>query len=211
VHLTCLAIALWTFAAASAGATPPDAGQATSERARIEAYLATHDLASAAELRSLSARPENALMAIALDARAERLTRARSVAALRFLPSPAVQAFLAKLIQDKAEATDETLRLLLRRAAGALGWMSGSDAPDQLALLFANQDPEVRLDAVAGIAMTHAATAGSILRRQLAVEPSQRVRDQIRRQLTALGEGAETPDQAPASKKPKRAAMRSSF
>jgi hypothetical protein len=209
VHLTYLAIALWAVAAASAGA--PDAGQVTSERTRIEAYLAAHDLASAAELRSLSATPDKTLMAIALDARAERLTRARSVAALRFLPSPAVQAFLAKLIQDKADATDGTLRLLLRRAAGALGWISGSDAPDQLALLFANQDPEVRLDAVAGIVMTHAATAGGILRKQLALEPSQRVRDQIRRQLAALGEAAETPDQEPGGKKPKREAMRSSF
>ena len=209
MHLTCLAIALFAFAAAPAGA--PDAGPAASERARIEAYLATHDLASAAELRSFSATPDKALMTIALDGRAERLTRARAVAALRFLPSPAVQAFLAKLIQDKADATDPTLRLLLRRAAVALGWMSGSDAPDQLALLFANQDPEVRLDAVAGIAMTHAATAGGILRRQLAVEPSQRVRDQIRRQLVALGEAAETPDRARDSKKPKREAMRGSF
>jgi hypothetical protein len=209
VYLTYLAIGFLTLAAASTAA--PDAGRAISEQAAVERYLSTHDLPAVAELDALSKVPEKTLMAIALDLHAERLTRSRAVAALRLLPSPVVQEFLAKLIQDKASTTDPTERLLLRRAAVALGWMAGSDAPGRLAQLFENQDPEVRLDAVLGIAMSRAMNAGAVLRRHLLVETASRVRDQIRRQLTALGEPAAEPDKAPSKKKPERPPMRSGF
>jgi HEAT repeat protein len=138
------------------------------------------------------------------------LTRSRAVAALRLLPSPTVQAFLGTLIESKAKATGETDRLILRRAAVALGWMAGSDAPEQLALLFENDAPDVRLDAVLGISMTRAATAAAILHKQLVVESSPRVREQIQRQLTALGEEPPAPDKAPSTKKrqPTREPMR---
>jgi hypothetical protein len=209
MSLTCFAIA-FSLLAAGAGATP-NAGKATSERARIEAYLGSHDVASAAELRGFSMTPEKSLMAIALDARGERLIRARSVAALRLLPSPAVQAFLAQLVRDKAKTADATERLLLRRAAVALGFMAGSDVPDRLALLFDNEDAEVRLDAVLGIAMSRAATAGVALRKQLAVEPAPQVRSQILRQLAVLGEAPAEPDKTPGSKKPTLPPMRGGF
>ena len=177
----------------------------------MEEYLSAHDVPVVAALDALSKAPEKTLMAIASDERGERLTRSRAVAALRLLPSPVVQEFLAKLIQDKASTADPTERLLLRRAAVALGWMSGSDAPERLAPLFENQDAEVRLDAVLGIAMSRAATAGPVLRKQLLVEPSPRVRDQIQRQLKALGEPSAEPEKAPSSKKPERPPMRGGF
>jgi HEAT repeat protein len=208
VNLTYLAIGLITIAAASPA---PDARPATSERTAIETYLATHDLPTVAGLDALSKLPEKTLMAIALDAHGERLTRARAVAALRLLPSPAVQDFLAKLIRDNASTTDATERLLLRRAAISLGWMSGSDAPERLALLFENEDAEVRLDAVSGIAMSRAETAVPVLRKQLSVEASPRVRDQIRRQLKVLSQPVPQPEKAPSSKKPQRAPMRGGF
>jgi HEAT repeat protein len=199
--------------AASAGPPAPDAGQAARERTQIESYLATHDVASAAELRGFAAAPEKTLMAIASAEDALRLTRARAVAALRLLPSPTVQAFLGTLIESNAKATGDTERLILRRAAVALGWIGGSDAPEQLALLFDNDDPEVRLDAVLGISMTRAATAVAILHKQLVAEASPRVREQIQRQLTALGEEPPQAEKPPSTKKrqPSRQPMRGGF
>jgi hypothetical protein len=212
VYLTYLAILLASLGAAQAASPTPDGGPISPERTKIEAYLATHDLPSIAELRGFAASPDPVLMAIASDARAERLTRARAVAALRFLPSPVVQEFLAKLIRQNAKSTDATVRLLLRRAAVALGWIAGSDAPEHLTLLFANDDAEVRLDAVLGIAMSRGESAADVLRKQLVMETAPRVRDQIRRQLNALGEPpvGEPPVEPakPPSRKPRREPMR---
>ncbi|HEY5283371.1 MAG TPA: HEAT repeat domain-containing protein [Polyangia bacterium] len=195
--LTCLAIVLSVLAAKPA---PAPAGNELSGRARFEVYLATHDVPVAEDLRALAPAPENALMAIASDVHADGLQRSRAVAALRLVPSAAVHVFLGKLIQAKAKATDATDRLIVRRAAVALGWMSGTGAAETLALLFDNEDADVRLDAAIGLGLTRAATAAPALRRQLAVEQAPRVRDQIERQLRALGESPAAPEKAPAPK-----------
>ena len=212
MHLTCLAIVLSALAAQPVPASAPNRGKADAKaggkadgrfndsRPRFEAYLATHDVPAAGELHALAAAPENVLMAIASDVRADGLLRSRAVAALRLLPSAGVHVFLVKLIQAQAKATDATDRLIVRRAAVALGWMSGTGAAETLALLFDNEDAEVRLDAAIGLGLTRAATAVTPLRRQLAVEQSPRVRDQIERQLRALGEPLVEP-KAPAPKK----------
>jgi hypothetical protein len=212
VHLTYVAIVLSALAAKSASPATPDSGSAASEQVKIEAYLATHDVASAGELQAFAA-PGKTLIAIASDLAVERLTRARAVAALRLLPSPAVQDFLCQLVQSKAKTTDTTDRLLLRRAAVTLGWLGGADAPEVLALLFENDDAEVRLDAALGISMTRASSALGLLHKQLAVESSPRVREQIQRQLLALGEQPPQPDKAPSAKKPRptRQPMRGGF
>ena len=199
MSLTCLAIVLSTLAASPAS---------SDGRSPFEAYLAAHDVPSAAELRALAKAPEDALMAIASDTRAEGLIRSRAVAALRLVPTPGVQGFLGKLIQAKAKATDASERLLVRRAAVALGWMAGPGAAEKLDLLFDNEDAEVRLDAAIGLGLSRAATAATCLRRQLAVETVPRVRDQIERQLRALGEPLVEP-KAPAPKKEQP--MRSSW
>ena len=203
MHLTYLAIVLSALAAKPA---PAPAGKEMAGRPRFETYLTTHDVPSAVELHELAAAPENALMAIASDARVDGLLRSRAVAALRLVPSPEVHSFLGKLIETKAKATDATDRLMVRRAAVALGWMSGlgwrggTAAAETLALLFDNEDAEVRLDAVIGLGLTRAATAVPSLRKQLALEQSPRVRDQIERQLRTLNESAAEPDKAPAPK-----------
>lgn len=204
MHPTYVAIALSALAAASTGTRRPDAGPANPDRVKLETFLATHDVSSAGEIRAIASAPDRALIAIATDAHADRLTRARAMAALRLLPSPAVQAFLEKFIEENAKDTDATLRLLLRRAAVGLGWMPGSDTPEQLSLLFENEDADVRLDAVLGIGMTRSATAADVLRKQLAVETAPRVRDQIRRQIDVLGEPEVKPEKPPAAKKPAR-------
>ncbi len=207
--LTCLAIVLSTLVAVPA-ASAPDGGKAGDGRVRCEAYLATHDVAVAAELRALAKAPEDALMDIASDTRAQGLIRARAVAALRLVPSHGVYVFLSKLVEGKAKASDATDRLIVRRAAvalGWLGWMGGDATAQKLAQLFENEDAEVRLDAAIGIGLTRAENAATVLRRQLAVETAPRVRNQIERQLRTLGEPAPEPDQAhspPVRKEPMR-------
>jgi HEAT repeat protein len=204
VPLTCLAIVLSALAAQPAPGSVPDRGKAadkaTDVRPRFEAYLTTHDVPVAGELRALAPAPETTLMAIASDGRADGLLRARAVAALRLVPSAEVHVFLGKLIQAKAKTNDATDRLIVRRAAVALGWIAGTGAAETLALLFDNEDADVRLDAAIGLGLTRAAAAVPSLRKQLAVESSPRVRDQIERQLRALGESTAAPEKAPAPK-----------
>ncbi len=184
--LTYLGITAWLLMAAPAGHRAPGAAKSDDVRARIEAYLDSHDVAVAADLHGLGPAPERALMAIAGDSKSDGLVRARAVAALRVVPTLAGRAFLGKLLRDKAKATDAAERLILRRAAVALGWLAGPDADKDLVLLFENEDPEVRVDAAIGLGLTRAVDAPMSLRRQLAVEAVPRVRDQIERQLRAF-------------------------
>ncbi len=202
-------LAVFLLAAAPAPARHAD-DKAADARDRIAAYLGDHDVVTAAELRALDANPPKALIAIARDEKAPSLVRARAVAALRGFGSPEVYAFLAKLIDDKATTADATLRLILRRAAITLGWLSAPDSDHTLAALFANADPEVRVDAAIGIGFTRKADAVALLRGQLAVETVQRVREQIERQLRILG-AAEPPDAQKAPPKPERPPMRGGF
>lgn len=195
MHLTCLAI---VFSVLAAKPSPSAVGNEASGRSRVEAYLATHDVPVAEDLRALAPAPETALMAIVSDVRADGLLRSRAVTALRLVPSAVVHVFLGKLIRSKAKTTEATDRLIVRRAALALGWMSGTGAAETLALLFDNEDAEVRLDAAIGLGLTRAAAAAPALRKQLAVEQAPRVREQLERQLRALGESAEEPRKAPA-------------
>jgi HEAT repeat protein len=199
VSLTYLAILGLALAAAPA-ATKPAATKPADGRAPIAAYLASHDVATAAELRALSSTPAKPLLAIAADTRAEPLVRARAVAALRLYPSAETRGFLGKLLEDKAEATSATDRLLVRRAAVALGWMAGPGACEQIALLFANSDTEVRVDGAIGLGLTRAPEAPALLRKQFTVETVARVRDQIERQLRALGQTPPDPNAPPPRK-----------
>jgi len=204
VHLTCLAIVGYALAAAAA-AEP--GGKPADDRPKVESFLVDHDVPSAAQLRALSRTPEKPLQAIAADARAQKLVRARAVAALRMFPSSSTRIFLGNLLEAKAETHDATERLLVRRAAIALGWLAAPDVCEQLALLFANQDVEVRVDAAIGLGLTRAPEAPAHLRRQLAVETDVRVRDQIERQLRALPQ----PPPPPPKKPPQRQPMRGGF
>jgi HEAT repeat protein len=179
-------MALWVLAAAPSSRSPSTASKPEDVRAKVEGYLAAHDVADSDQLRVLVAEPGKPLMAIVTDARVKGLLRARAAAALRLVPTPEIHTFLEKLVQAKAKASDATDRLIVRRAAVALGWMAGPRTQDQLALLFENADEEVRLDGVIAIALTRAATAATLLRKQRAAETSPRVRDQIDRQLRTL-------------------------
>jgi HEAT repeat protein len=212
VSLTCLAIA-FSIVVSAAPASPASApsqggGKPSDERSKIEVYLAAHDVASAEDLQQLATAPEKVLMAVASDAHVEGLVRARAVAALHFVGSHEAQAFLSKLIQSKAKATNATDRLILRRAAMVLGWMAGAGAAEDLAQLFDNDDADVRLDAAIGIGLTRAETAATLLRRQLTAESAPRVRAQIERQLHALDQVLLPEPEKEPSHAPKRQPMR---
>lgn len=193
-------------------AGPSTEGTSTrAAEAKIKAYLTTHDVADAQQLRALSPTPEKSLMAIVSDSQAEGLIRARAVSALRLLPSPAIRDYLGKLVETKAKAVDANDRLIVRRAAVALGWLAAPKAPEQLAQLYANDDADVRLDATIGLGLTRAADAVDVLRQQLLVETVPRVRDQIQRQLHVLTqtpttepEKTDKPEKAPKNKEPLR-------
>jgi HEAT repeat protein len=172
--------------ASPASAPSPGGGKPSDEQSKVVVYLAAHDVASAEDLQRLATTPEKVLMDIASDAHVEGIVRARAVAALHLVGSHEAQAFLSKLVQSKAKATDATDRLILRRAAVVLGWMAGAGAAEDLAQLFDNDDAEVRVDAAIGIGLTRAETAATLLRRQLTAESAPRVRAQIERQLHAL-------------------------
>lgn len=206
-YLAILAVALSSGPLSSGSAR--DAGPPKDARSKVESYLATHDVTTATELHALEPSPEPSLMAIASDTHTDGLTRARAVSALRLLPSPAIQSFLGKLVESKAKATEADDRLIVRRAAVALGWMAGPGAPEQLSLLFDNDDAEVRLDAVIGLGLTRAETAPALLRRQLAGETVARVRDQIERQLRTLAENMPAPAKVKAE--PKKEPMRTNW
>ena len=205
MRLTCLAILGCVLAASPA----VPGGKPGEERSKIAAYLKGHDVPVAAELGALSGTPAKPLMAIAEDAAADGLVRARAVAALRLYPSTATRSFLGKLIEAKAASSDATDQLLARRAAVALGWLAGAGACAHLAALFASPNPEVRIDAAIGLGLTRAPEAPAFLRKQLAVETVAHVRDQIERQLRALGQAPPAPEEAP--RRPERPPMRSSF
>ena len=199
--LTCLAIVACLLVAAPAGPKSPGTAKPEDARTRIEAYLGSHDIMTAADLRGLDAAPETPLMAIALDGKVKGLIRARAVAALRLVPSPKVRDFLGRLVSEKATAKEASERLVVRRAAIALGWLAGPEADTKLAALFGNDDPEVRVDAAIGLGLTRAANAPVFLRRQLAVEQAPRVRQQIERQLQALGSPPAEPEDPPRARK----------
>jgi hypothetical protein len=180
-------------------ATNPDGGPPIPGRSKIEAYLASHDVASLADLRAIDPTPTASLLAVADDARVPALTRARAVSALRWLPSQSVHAFLGRLVQDNAKAKDAGDRLVVRRAAVTLGWLAGSGAADLLALLFDNDDPEVRVDAAIGLGLTRTQDAALALRHRLDAEATPRVRDQIERQLRSLAQALREPAAQPST------------
>jgi HEAT repeat protein len=119
------------------------------------------------------------------------------MAALGALGTANARRFIVQTIVAKGDATDGNDRLLLRRAAVALGWMGGRETPAQLAPLLDHADPDVRLDAAIALGLTRLAGAADPLRKHLATEPEARVRAQISRQLRVIE--AANPSASPAA------------
>jgi HEAT repeat protein len=173
----------WLAAMAAAKPTPP----ARATRAVVEAKLRSAEpKRSPTDWWSLGAAVDEALIAIGGDVKADVTVRGRAMAALGALGTANARKFLVQTILAKGEASEENERLLLRRAAVALGWMGGRESPAQLAPLLDHDDPDVRLDAAIALGLTRLAGAADPLRKRLDAEPVARVRTQISRQLRVI-------------------------
>ena len=158
-----------------------------SERAALERQLQSSERPpTAEELRAHGRQPDRLLVTIAEDARSEPLLRARAVSALGSAPTPTARLFLARTLSERLASKDATDRLLLRRAAVALGWQGGSSAAAEIAPLLDHEDPEVRIDAGVALGLCRLPAAIPLLRARVAKESDQRVRANLGRQLATL-------------------------
>jgi hypothetical protein len=175
-------------------------------RQQVERLLrATERPPGPVDLATAGPGAEDALVDIAGDRKAEATLRARAAGALAHAASPRARAFLLDTVTRGAQAPTNANaganvganvganaganagdRLVLRRAAVALGWQGGPTAPPALGTLLAHADPEVRTDAAVGLSLTRLAAAATSLRNHLPVEKDPKVQAHIARQLNAL-------------------------
>jgi hypothetical protein len=184
-----IAVGAWLLCCASleGAARAAPAPPAPPTRAEVEATLRRSGPEGEADLPRLASTAEPILIAIADDKAADRALRARAVAALAYARTARVHVFLENLILRRATSSDPTDRLLVRRAAVALGWQSGPRVVEIVAPLLDQDDPEVRLDAAVALGLCRAAKAEVPLRARLEVEMDEAVRRQIEAALRTLG------------------------
>lgn len=195
MQLTCIAILFLCFGHGI------DAGTPNASTDVFLRYLQAHEVPQhSTDLTSLGPKPDRAFIHIIQDSHHPALTRARAMSALRFLPSPAVQTFVANWVETHAKADNETDQLIVRRAAMVLGWMGGPAKFDRLEMLFQNNDPNTRVDAVLALSLNRVPRTIEILRKRLGAESNPRVRALIERQLTAMEAPAKPFDPPPAAK-----------
>jgi HEAT repeat protein len=182
-----LAMALAVFALT---AFAPGAGAATASaptRAEVEARLQKSPLGlSSTQLAELGAGAGGLLIQIAGDRAATPSLRGRALAALAYVRTPAAHDFLENFVVRNQPSSDAVDRVLLRKAAVALGWQSGPRCVEVLAPLLDHPDAEVRTDAVVALGLTRARAAEKPLRDRLALESDPGVRTQIENQLKTL-------------------------
>jgi HEAT repeat protein len=189
------ALLLLAMAPAGAGAhgngdaATVGAQAATTDDARvaIENRLQTSvNGVTAADSAALGTAALPTLLVIADDRAAVASLRARAVDAVGFIRVAAAHAFLENLITRKVPSRDPTDRLLLRRAAVALGWQSGPRVVETLAPLLDHDDAEVRLDVAVALGLSRLRAAEKPLRARLTRENDPEVRKQITAQLRSL-------------------------
>jgi len=174
-----------------AGPSAPPAGQPT--RAAVETRLrANTQPSSAAGWRAMGPGIEDALIALAGDAKVDLPVRGRAVSALGLVSTRPGQAFLEKVVKDSAASNDAGEKLILRKAAVALGWIGGAAVPGQIGSLLQHPDPDVRLDAAIGLGLTRSEEAADLLRARFGVETAAKVRSQIGRQLAQVEQAGES-------------------
>jgi hypothetical protein len=175
-----MVLPLVALAAAGKPASPPHV-----PRPSVEARLRSYKPDPAA-WRALGPGTDEALIEIAGDGKAELLLRTRAVSTLSYFPTPATRKYLEKTIDARTASQDPNDRLLVAKAAVALGWLGGVQVPARLAPLLDHPDPEVRLDAAVGLGLTRLPSAAEELRKRLDAEPVPRVRAQISRQIEVI-------------------------
>jgi HEAT repeat protein len=174
-----------------AGPSAPPAGQTA--RATVEDRLrANTQPSTAAEWRGLGPGVEDVLVALAADSKLDVQLRGRAVSALGLVSTRPGQAFLEKLVKESAASNQAGEKILLRKAAVALGWIGGAAVPSQLGPLLQHPDADVRTDAAIGLGLTRSEEAADLLRARFEVETVPRVRNQIGRQLAQVEQAIES-------------------
>jgi HEAT repeat protein len=178
-----LSLMIWApRSAAAKPVAPPRVPRATVEN-RLHKYQP-----DPAAWRALGPGTDDALLEIGGDGKVEVLVRARAISTLGYFPTPAVRKFLEATIEGKGASSDPGDRLLVGKAAVALGWIGGVQVPGRLTPLLASADPDLRLDAAVGLGLTRLAAAADSLRKRLDIETVPRVRAQISRQIQVIEE-----------------------
>ena len=184
-------LVLWLSAAISVLVSGPAAPAARTDRAAVEARLRANTMPrSAAEWAALGPGIDEILIAVAGDAKAELQLRAHAVSALGVMSTRPGRAFLETVVKQKAASADAGDKLLLRKAALALGWAGGNAVPTQLGPLLDHPDPDVRIDVAIGLGLTRSEEAADFLRKRFDVETVPKVRNQIGRQLRLIEDAA---------------------
>jgi hypothetical protein len=175
-----MSVTLVTLAAGTAPAARPG-------RAAVEVRLrANTQPTSAADWRAFGTGIDEVLVAIAGDPKADLQLRAHAVSALGYVSTRPGRAFLEAVVKQKASADDADDKLLLRKAALALGWAGGARVPAQLSPLLEHPDPDVRIDVVIGLGLTRSEEAADLLRKRFDIESVPKVRSQIGRQISLI-------------------------
>lgn len=195
-------LVFWLSAALSVLLAGPAAPAGRPDRATVEARLRANTLpSSAADWRALGPGIDEVLIAIAGDAKADLQLRAHAVSTLGVVSTRFGRAYLESVVKQKASSADAGDKLLLRKAALALGWAGGTLVPAQLGPLLAHPDPDVRLDVALALGLTRSEDAADLLRERFDVETVPKVRSQIGRQLRliedAVAEARRPPPAAP--------------
>ena len=180
IQITVLLVGL---VASDAGAPSNDHAK-TPTRAQVESALAKEG--APGELRHWAAIADGVLTTVAADRAASETVRGRALSALAYAQTSRAHAFLENFIIEKTPSSDPVDRVLLRRAATALGWQGGARVVEVLGPLLDNGDAEVRLDAAAALGLTRARDAEAPLRARQAVETDPAVRRQIEAALKAV-------------------------
>jgi hypothetical protein len=184
IHVVTLLLAALASADAGTAARAPDAGTKLSVRGEVEAALAKSG--GVGELSRLAATSPGPLMAIASDQAAPETVRARALSALAYARGLKVQTFLENFVVSRTPPLDATDRLLLRRAAVALGWQGDARLVEVLAPLLDNTDADVRLDAAVALGLGRTRGAEAPLRARLTAETDAAVRRQIEASLKSV-------------------------
>jgi HEAT repeat protein len=180
IHIGCFLSAL----VAADGGAPSNDRAKTPTRATVEAALAKGG--SPADLQRWAATADGLLIEAAVDGAATETVRGRALAALAYARTPRVHGFLENFIVEKTPSSAAIDRLLVRRAAVALGWQGGPRVTEVIAPLLESADAEVRLDAAAALGLGRAREAEAPLRARLAVETDAAVKRQIEGALKAV-------------------------
>jgi HEAT repeats len=186
IHVVTLLLAALAAADAGSPARAPDGGAAAKApiRAGVEAALAKSG--GVGELSRLAATSPGQLMAIAADPAAPETVRARALSALAYARNLKAQTFLENFVVARTPPLDATDRLLLRRAAVALGWQGDARLVEVVAPLLENADADVRLDGAVALGLGRTRDAEAPLRARLATETDAAVRRQIEASLKSV-------------------------